>query len=129
MATIIGNNGDVTVGANVVAEVVSFSLSETTNVADDTVLGDAYQSHIAGTKAWSGSVSCYRDKTDSTGQGALVNGASVVLHLREEGAGSGNIDRTGTVTITGIESNNANDATVPINFTFTGNGAVAENTL
>lgn len=129
MATVIGNSGDVTIGANVVAEVLSWSLTEGANTADDTVLGDTYASHKSGILNWSGSISCYYDKTDTTGQGALTAGASVVVHLRDEGAGTGNIDRTGTATVVTIEESVNNDAIVTANFSFTGNGALSRTTL
>jgi len=129
MATHIGNSGEVLVGANQVAEVLSFSWSSSTNTADDTVIGDTWTSHKAGTNSWSGSVSCYFDKSDSTGQEALTEGASVELHLISEGTGTGNIDVNGTVTITGIESSTENDSIVTRNFTFTGNGAKTETVL
>ena len=129
MTTHIGNSGEVLVGANAVAEVLSFSWSSSTNTADDTVIGDDWTSHIAGTSSWSGSVSCYYDKSDTTGQEALTEGASVELHLISEGTGTGNIDVNGTVTITGIESSTENDSIVTRNFTFTGNGAKTESVL
>lgn len=129
MTTIVGNNGTVTVGAVTIAEVLSFALNQAGKVAPDTVLTDEWDTHKPGTKSWGGSVSCYRDKTDATGQGALVVGGSVDLHLLEEGPGAGNIDYNGTVTITAIESSTANDVTTPINFTFVGNGALTEDTL
>ncbi|MCK5132699.1 MAG: hypothetical protein KAR40_11175 [Candidatus Sabulitectum sp.] len=129
MSTVIGNSGDVTIGANIVAEILGWELSEGTNVADDTVLGDASASHKAGTKNWTATVNGYYDKTDTTGQGAMVNGASVIVHLRDEGAGAGNIDRTGTATVTGLTESVSNDAIVPISFTLTGNGDLARDTL
>lgn len=127
--TIIGNDGDVTIGANIVANILTWELSENTNVADSTVLGDAAATHNIGTQNWSVTVSGYADKTDTTGQGALVNGASVEVHLRDEGAGAGNIDRNGTATVTGLTTGISNDATVPVSFTLTGNGVLAIDTL
>ena len=129
MANHIGNSGDVTIGANIVAEVLSWSLTEGANVADDTVIGDASSSHIVGTKNWSGSISCYWDETDSTGQEAMVVGASVALHLRPEGAGASNIDFNGQATITSIERSGANDSIVTANFSFQGSGALSRTVL
>ena len=129
MATHTGNDGSVEIGANTVAETISWSLTENTNVADDTAQGDASQSHIAGTKSWSGSVSCWWDETDSTGQEAMTNGASVVIHLLPDGATTGDIDFTGTATITSIERSSANDAIVTANFSFQGNGDLTRSVL
>lgn len=129
MANHIGNSGDVTIGANVVAEVLSFSLTEGANTADSTVLGDTYASHEVGTLNWSGSISCYWDETDTTGQEAMTSGASVEVHLRPEGAGATNIDFNGTATITSIERSLANDSIVTANFSFTGNGALTRTVI
>lgn len=129
MATQNGNSGLVKIGANTVAEVVDWSLSEAANVADDTVLGDTARSHIVGTTTWNGSVSCYWDDTDATGQEAMTSGASVDLHLLPNGATTGDIDFNGTATITGIERSTANDAVVTANFTFEGNGALTRSVL
>ena len=103
MATHIGNSGSVKIAAATVAEVLSWSLTEGANVADDTILGDASASHKVGTKNWSGSVSCYWDETDTNGQEAMVVGASVDLSLLPDGATTGDIDFNGTATITSIE--------------------------
>ena len=129
MATHIGNSGSVKIGANVVAEVVDFSLSEAANTADDTVLGDASSSHIAGLLSWSGSISCYWDDTDATGQEAMTAGASVDVHLLPDGATTGDIDFNGTATIVGIERSTANDSIVTASFSFTGNGALTRSVL
>ena len=129
MANISGNSGDVTISANIVAEVLSFSLTEGVNVIDDTVIGDAADTHLVGTTNWSGSLSCFWDDTDATGQEAMVIGASLEVHLRPEGAGTGNIDFNGTASITSIERAVANNAIVTANFSFQGNGALTRTVL
>jgi hypothetical protein len=129
MANVIGNSGSVKIGANAVAEVLNFSITETAAVADDTVIGDTYRGHKPGTKSWSGSVSCYWDKSDSNGQESMNVGSSVELHLIPEGAGAGNIDFNGTATIVSIERSVANDAIVTANFSFTGNGTLTQSPL
>jgi hypothetical protein len=129
MATLIGNLGTVKVSTNTVAEVTEFSITQAATTADDTVLGDTWKSHKVGTTEWSGSVSCYWDDSDTTGQGAMTVGASVELHLIPEGAGTGNKDYNGTVTITSIEQSVTLDSIVTASFSFTGNGALTISTL
>lgn len=129
MTTHIGNSGQVEIGANVVAEVISWSLTENLNTADDTVQLDAWKSHKGGTKSWSGSISCFWDETDSTGQEAMVLGASVDLSLFPDGQVSSDVDFNGTATITSIERTAANDAIVTVNFTFEGNGALTRTVI
>jgi len=129
LANLTGNNGDVTISANVVAEVLSFSLTEGVNVIDDTVVGDAADTHQVGTTNWSGSLSCFWDDTDTNGQEAMVVGASLEVHLRPEGAGAGNIDFNGTASITSIERAVSNNAIVTANFSFQGTGALTRTVL
>lgn len=129
MATYIGNSGEVQIGANAVAEVLSFSLTESANVADDTVLGDSYKTHIVGTKSWSGSINCYYMEGDTNGQALLVNGASVDLSLMPRGDTTTYYDFAGTATVTGLETANSLDGIVTVNFTFQGNGALTKSAI
>ena len=129
MATHTGNAGAVQVGANTVAEMLTWSLTENINVIDDTVTGDAADTHLTGTTNWSGSVNCYWDETDTNGQEAMTIGASVTLHLLPDGVTTGDIDFNGTATINSIERTSGNNATVVANFTFTGNGALTRTVL
>ena len=124
MANHTGNGGAVKIGANTVAEMLDWSLTEGVNVIDDTVVGDAADTHQVGTTNWSGSVNCYWDETDATGQEAMTIGASVELHLEPDGAATGDIDFNGTATINSIERASANNSIVTANFSFTGNGAL-----
>jgi hypothetical protein len=129
MATIIGNDGSVEIGANALAEVTEFSITEAANTADDTVIGDTARTHVVGTVSWNGSASCYFDSSDTNGQEALTIGASVTLNLYPEGNTSTKPEYTGTATVTGVEIGQANDSIVTRNFTFTGNGALTIGTV
>lgn len=129
MATFKGNDGVVKIGTNTVAEVTAFSLTQGAATMDDTALGDTYDSHLVGTLNWSGSIDCWWDDTNTTGQGAMTNGASVTLVLLPEGAAVGAAQYTGTATITGIDTSNANNTTVTASFSFTGNGALTIGTV
>ena len=130
MATIRGNSGEVLVGANGVLKVLSFELTRTVTTADNTAIGDAWTTHInGGVKSWAGSISCYYDKDDTTGQVALALDAAVDLHLIPAGDGVGNIDFNGSATVTDSPISTENDSIVTINFSVTGNGALSEDVL
>ena len=129
MATTIGNDGTVEIGSAAVAEIVSWSLTEGLATADDTVIGDTSDTHLPGTKNWSATISCYWDATDTTGQESMNNGDSVVIHLLPEGSTTGDVDYTGTATVTGVERGGSNNATVTANFTCTGNGDLTQGTV
>jgi len=129
MANFNGNGGVVKNGANTIAEVLDFSIDETANTVDDTVLGDAASTHLAGLDSWSGSINCYWDDTDTNGQVAMTIGQSVTLNLLPEGAAGGQAEYSGTATITGISRAIANDSIITQSFTFTGSGVLTVGTV
>ena len=129
MATHTGNGGQVLITAAQVAHVLSWELTTDATIIEDNAQGDASKTHKVGTKGWSGSVSCYFDETDSTGQEVMLEGLSVALHLLPDGATTGDIDFNGTATIASVAYGSANDSIVTANFTFTGNGDLTRSVL
>ena len=129
MATHAGKEGTVKIGSNTVAEIRSWSIEEQAAVANDTALGDEWETHLATTKSWSGQLECWWDETDTTGQGALTAGASVVLNVYPEGAVTADTYYTGTATVTGISRQANNEGLVEAAFSFTGSGALTQSTV
>lgn len=124
MATFLGKEGVVKVGSNAVAEVRSFSVTQTSATAEDTVMGDAWTTHKPTMKSWAGQISCFWDDTNTTGQGALAVGAEVALKLYPEGTTSGDEEISGNAIITSVETQLAHDGIVEASFAFQGNGAL-----
>ena len=130
MSTHHGKAGVVRSGAtNAVAEVVEFTIEESVDVVDDTVMGDTSKTHLIGVKSWKASVSCFWDETDTNGQQTFTIGASVTAGLYPEGVGSGATYCSGTATITGISIGVPKDGVVTRNFELEGNGALAWSTV
>jgi hypothetical protein len=131
MATHWGNEGQVKVGTATVAEVTKFDFDVSVAPVDDTQLSDAWETHIAGSgrQKWKGSLACHWDETDTTGQGALVVGASVTLNLYPEGSTTGDIFWSGLATITSFSMGVAMDGTIPASFEFQGNGVLTRSTV
>ncbi len=129
MATHAGKEGTVKVGANTIAEIRDWSITETAETTDDTSMGDSDRTHIFTVGSWEASISSWWDETDTNGQGAMTRGASVTLNLYPEGAVSNDIFYTGTATVTGITRNAALDGMVEVAFTCLGNGALTESTV
>jgi hypothetical protein len=102
MATHKGSEGVVKVGTNTVAEVRSYSIEETAETLEDTSMGDTARTYLSSLTTFSGSIDVFWDETDTTGQGALTNGAEVTLNLYPEGDDSGDIYYTGTAIVTGV---------------------------
>ena len=132
MATHWGNEGQVKLGSNAVAEIIEFEFTETVEPIEDTAMGDIYRTHIAssGIKSWSGTVTCHWDETDTNGQEAMTVGASVTLNLYPEGSTTGDKYWSGTATITEMGVAVKHDGeTTKRTFSFMGNGALTLGTV
>lgn len=132
MGTHWGNEGQVKVGSNTVAEILEFEFSEEVEPVDDTAMGDTGRTHIPGSgiPGWSGSATAHWDETDTNGQEALSIGASVTLNLYPEGSTSGDQYRTGLATVTNRTQTQKHDGeTVRVTFTFLGNGLLGKATV
>lgn len=124
MANHKGSEGVVKVGTNTVAEVRDWSISITADTIEDTTMGDSARTYLSSLTSATGSVTCYWDETDSTGQGAMTAGAAVTLNLYPEGAASGDHYYSAAVIITEETANAAFDGMVERSFNFSANGAV-----
>ena len=129
MATHAGKEGTVKVGANTIAEIRDWSITETGETVDDTSMGDDARTHLATVSSWEASINCWWDETDATGQGALTVNASVTLNLYPEGAAGGDTFFSGTATVTGITRSAALDGMVEVSFTAQGSGVLTESTV
>lgn len=89
MANHKGSEGYVKVGTPgsdvTIAEVRDWSLTMTSDTVEDSTMGDAARTYQATLTSASGSVTCFWDETDTTGQGALTAGSEVTLNLYPEG--------------------------------------------
>ena len=128
MATHTGSEGTVKVGANTVAEIRSFSIATTADTAESTTMGDSWRSFSTTLKGWSGSLDCFWDETDTTGQGALAEGATVTLNVYPEGASTGDKYYTGSAIVTGVTINSSFDGLIESSITFQGDGALSFST-
>ena len=129
MASHIGRDGIVKVGSNAVAEVKSFSIEETADTVETTKMTDTARTHAITLTSFSGSVDCFWDETDSTGQGALTNGASVTLALYPEGDTTGDTYYTGTALVTGVSRSASFDGMVEATISVQGTGALTSATV
>lgn len=105
MATYHGRSGLVMIGANQVAEINEFSIELTAEFADDSQMSDQDKtSHADPIRSASGTLTCWWDPDDTTGQELLNVGETATLLLRPEGTGVGlsQISCTARVTSEGI---------------------------
>lgn len=128
MANHTGSEGVVKIGTYTMAETRSYTLTETGDTIENSVMGDSYRTYAAGMKTFTGSIVCYWDETESA-QGALTVGASVTLNLYPEGNASTDKYYTGTVLVTSIERSAAFDGMVEATFSFQGTGTLTLSTV
>ena len=129
MASHIGRDGIVKVGANTVAEVKSFSIEESADTVETTKMTDVARSHAITLTSFSGSLDCFWDETDTTGQGALTIGASVTLALYPEGDTTGDTFYSGTALVTGVSRSASFDGMVEASISVQGTGALTAATV
>ena len=129
MATHAGSEGKVFIGTSQVAEVKSWSLEVTSDTVDASIIGTQWRKNQATIKSWSGSFDAFWDETDTTGQGALAVGTTVTLNLYPEGNSSGATYWTGDAIVTSIAYSGSFDGIVEATFSFTGSGALDEDTV
>jgi hypothetical protein len=129
MATHTGSEGTVKVGANLIAEIRSFSLEESGEVLETTTMGDVSRTYVPSLRTFTGTVECYWDETDTTGQGALTVGAEITLNLYPEGDTAGDTYYTGSAIVTGSSLNSSFDGMVERSITVQGTGALTTSTV
>ena len=125
MATFKGNDGVVLIGTDVMAEVISFSVDETAETIQDTVMGDQFHSYKASFTDFTATVETYFDDTD-TAQQAVTAGDTVSLVLGMEGNTTGDHKLSGSAIVTsrsiGVSSDGINTAT----YSLQGTGGLTE---
>lgn len=133
MATHTGNGGVVKIGSNTVAEVKSFSLSQTQDTIETSVMGSFDRTYESGMRTASGSVECFWDETDTNGQVAMreatEDGTKLTLNLYPEGADSGDTYITCSAILTEVGVSSTFDGMVERTFSFTVDGAVTWGTV
>lgn len=130
MGTHIGNEGQVKLGNNAVAEVTGFQVTENAATADDSALGDAWDTHLVGSKSWTAQIDCHWDEADTNGQDVLVIGAAIsLLNLYLEGSTSGSVYLNGAGSVTQITRQVSRNQTTSASFQVQGNGALTKSTV
>ena len=129
MAIHKGSEGYVKVGSNTVAEVRSYSIDESADVIESTTMGDSAKTFESSLTSFSGSLECYWDETDTSGQVALSNGSSVTLNLYPEGDQSGDTYYSGTAIVTGKSVSGSHDGLIEASISFQGSGALTITTV
>jgi hypothetical protein len=123
MASFIGRNGIVKIGANAVLEVKSFSVEETNDTVETTKMGDLSRTHLITLSSWSGTVDVFWDPSDTTGQ-VLLEGSTtpVALKLYPDSDDTGKTYYGGNALVTGVSRSTSFDGMVEASISVTGTG-------
>ena len=124
MAVFTGKAGVVQTGSNDIAEVRSYSITQTGDTTESTSMGDSAKTFEATLTEFSGSVDVFFDDTDSSGQVSLTIGSSFTLNLAPEGTGSGAYKLSDRAIVTDITRTAAHDGLVEMTIAFQGTGAL-----
>lgn len=129
MATHKGSEGTVKSGSNAIAEIRSYTITETADTLEDTTMGDSSRTYLASLKTFTGSIECFWDETDTNGQLTLDPGSTVTINIYPEGSTSGDTYYTGSVIVTEKSITASYDGMVEASFSFQGTGALSETTV
>ncbi len=124
MATLTGKAGVVQTGSNAIAEVRSYSITQTGDTTESTSMGDSAKTFEATLTEFSGSVDVFFDDTDTSGQVSLTIGSSFTMNLAPEGTASGAYKLSGTAIVTDVTRTAAHDGLVEMSIAFQGTGAL-----
>jgi hypothetical protein len=128
MANHLGREGTVKISSTTIGELRNYSLAHSSDVVEDSSLGDIYRTRKATMKTWSVSGDLYWDETDA-GQIALTIGASVTVNLYPEGADSGDTYYSGGGIVTKFDISAAFDGMVEGSISIEGNGTLSSVTV
>ena len=129
MATHKGSEGTVKVGANAVAEIRSFTITETADTIEDTSMGDSARTYLPSLTNFTGDLSVLWDETDTDGQSAMTVGSSITFAVYPEGDTGGDTYLSGTAIVTSKSVTASYDGLVESSISVQGTGALSTSTV
>ena len=124
MATKLGREGLIKLSSTTIGELRNYALTHSSDVVEDSVLGDTYRTRLASMKTFSVSGDLYWDEGDA-GQLLITIGSSVTLNLYPEGASSGDVYYSGAAIVTQFNVSASFDGVIEGQISFEGNGPLS----
>ncbi len=128
MANHLGREGTVRISSTTIGELRNYALAHSSDVVEDSVIGDIYRTRRATMKTWSVSGDLYWDETDA-GQIALTIGSAVTVNLYPEGVDSTDVYYSGAGIVTKFDISAAFDGMVEGSISIEGNGTLSTLTV
>ena len=123
-----GKEGVVKCGSAVLGAVTGYTIDTTGDVVEDTSLGNAAKTYLAGRTAFSGSLDMHYDEGDAP-QETLDVGATIAFTLLPEGNDSGDQSLAGNGIITSMAIGVSLDGVTTRTVAFQGTGALTIGTV
>ena len=127
MAILKGDNGEIQTGgtawdtgSQVVGEIKSWTVDQSADTIESSVMGDTAKTFVAGMTSWTASCEALLDGADA-GQQTLDVGATVTLRLSTDGATE---TYAGSAIVTSISTSAAIGDMVSASISFQGTGAL-----
>lgn len=124
-----GREGAIFLGANPVASINGFNITEQIATIPVMKMGQTHEEFKAGLASWNGDMTLYWDPDDTQGQGAITVGAELTGAFYPFGNSSGKVFKTGTVLIESVGDEVPADGMVQKKVNFKGVGALNEETV
>ena len=121
MATYKGDSGIMKVGTTTIGEITTWSVEQTTDVIEDTSMGDTSKTFVAGLVSWTGSCEAILSDSDA-GQALLDNGSS--LTAVDFFFDSTTSAYKGNAIVTALSSSATMGEMIKVSVTFQGTGAL-----
>lgn len=129
MAVLTGNDGAITVNSVNVAAVRNFSVEQTADTIETSIMGTDARTYLKGMSSWSGSADIYFDSAEFGTNEATFNittglvgasGVAVKLYVKQDA--TNDVAFTGDVIVTGYTVNSTMDGLVEASVSFQGSG-------
>jgi hypothetical protein len=123
-----GKDGVVKVDGVIIAEVRSFSVEQTGDTVENTVMTSSFRTFKPTLNSFTGSADVYWNETDG-GQSSIAINGEVTVTFFPEGDSAGDTYYSGDCIVTGISRSASFDGMVEASITFQGTSALTETTV
>ena len=128
MANHLGREGVFKISSTTVGEIRNYALAQSSDVVEDSVIGDTYRTRRATLRTWSVNGDLFWDELDA-GQIALTIGSAVTVNLYPEGIAATSTYYSGGGIVTKFDISAAFDGMVEGSISIEGNGTLSTLTV
>ena len=124
MAKITGRDGIVKIGDEAALQTRSWSIDETGDTAESSVMGDPARTFLPTINSWSGSMDVYYDEDDAAIFDNALIGLEVTIEVYPEGEAEGDNFMSGSAIVTGKTNGASFDGMTEGTLSLQGSGAL-----